>query len=46
MNQRSFRPLLTMAVALGAALGAASDWAQPIRIGFQAPLTGPAASDG
>ena len=46
MNQRSFRPLLTMAVALGAALGAASAWAQPIRIGFQAPLTGPAASDG
>lgn len=48
MTSRSFRPTLALfALVAGASLiAAAPALAQNIRIGFQAPLTGPAASDG
>lgn len=42
----SLRYFFVLMTSLSAALAAAPAWSQAIRIGFQAPLTGPAASDG
>lgn len=46
MKSRLICPILVSLTVVGATLAGPSAWAQTIRIGFQAPLTGPAASDG
>lgn len=46
MKRHLTRVLFTLATAVGLASVSSLAWSQAIRIGFQAPLTGPAASDG